>query len=313
LVKWEGYPDADNMWVNKDDIFADDKVWDFKHLNPAKETHIRRLLTTKSLHPSAHNHSHLLQQHTLQYMSSNGGSDLANKYPAGAYADSASGNEGCILNDIQETITQVSNEGTASMLRALATPFEPRPTSPSAVSIADAFRQLSLADPSDAIIDNNPDHILMLRVPEALIIRNEDSLAVASGAASGSQEEARPEEVPAMSGWHASVSLLSPSDIGFCSQGNGPREYCHGHTSPVPTPVPAPVDPIPILAPSTCPPTVGHFCLTHEEAMSLVDNIANALKICHEDTPEVPPPYPKGLQAAKGMGIQHGRGQRGRP
>jgi hypothetical protein len=58
---------------------------------------------------------------------------------------------------------------------------------------------------------------------------------------------------------------------------------------------------------------VGHFRLTREEAMSLVDNIANALEVCREDTPEVLPPYPEGGQAAEGMGIQHGRGQRGRP
>jgi hypothetical protein len=80
------------------------------------------------------------------------------------------------------------------MLRALATPFEPQPQSPSAASIADAFRQLSLADASDTIIDNNPDHVLMLRVPEALIIRNEDSSHVASGTTTRGSEEARPEE-----------------------------------------------------------------------------------------------------------------------
>ena len=34
LVKWKGYPDLDNMWVNKDDIFADDKVQTFKESNP---------------------------------------------------------------------------------------------------------------------------------------------------------------------------------------------------------------------------------------------------------------------------------------
>jgi hypothetical protein len=79
LVKWEGYPDSDNMWVNKDDVFADDKVWDFKSSNPAKETHIRSLSSTKSPHPSALKHSHLLQQHTHRYMSSNGHSDLAKK------------------------------------------------------------------------------------------------------------------------------------------------------------------------------------------------------------------------------------------
>jgi hypothetical protein len=67
LVKWEGYPDSDNMWVDKDDIFADDKVREFKTSNPTKETHIRSLSFAKSPYPSAFTHSHLLQQHALQY------------------------------------------------------------------------------------------------------------------------------------------------------------------------------------------------------------------------------------------------------
>jgi hypothetical protein len=40
LVKWEGYPDADNMWVDKDDVFVDDKVREFKNSNPDAATHI---------------------------------------------------------------------------------------------------------------------------------------------------------------------------------------------------------------------------------------------------------------------------------
>ena len=43
LVKWKGYPDSDNMWVNKDDVFANDKVWDFKASNPDARMHIRHL------------------------------------------------------------------------------------------------------------------------------------------------------------------------------------------------------------------------------------------------------------------------------
>jgi hypothetical protein len=77
LVKWEGYPDSDNMWVDKDDVFADDKVREFKASNPTKETHIRSLSSAKSPYPSALLHSHLLSQHALRYMSSNGRSDLA--------------------------------------------------------------------------------------------------------------------------------------------------------------------------------------------------------------------------------------------
>jgi hypothetical protein len=245
-------------------------------------------------------------------MSSNG-SDLAHEYPAGAYDDAATGDVQPIIDNITETIARVSNERTATMLRAIATPFEPRPQSPSAASIADAFRQLSLSDASDAIIDNNPDHILTLRVPEALIIRNEDSSHVASGTTTGGSEEARPEESAATTSGPPPSSPLSPSDIGFCTQCNGPREYCHGHESPAPTPVPAPITPTPVPAPSTRPLAVGHFRLTREEAMSLADNIANALEVRREDTPEVPPPYPEGAQVAEGMGIRRGRGQRGRP
>jgi hypothetical protein len=53
LVKWEGYPDADNMWVDKDDVFADDKVREFKDSNPKSETHIRNTSSAKYPHPSA--------------------------------------------------------------------------------------------------------------------------------------------------------------------------------------------------------------------------------------------------------------------
>jgi hypothetical protein len=67
LIKWDGYPDSDNMWVDKDDVFADDKVREFKKLNPAKETHIRSLSSAKLPYPSAHTRSQLLQQHAVRY------------------------------------------------------------------------------------------------------------------------------------------------------------------------------------------------------------------------------------------------------
>jgi hypothetical protein len=53
------------MWVDKDDVFADDKVWEFKASNPDKETHIRSLSAAKSPHPSALTHSQLLLQHAV--------------------------------------------------------------------------------------------------------------------------------------------------------------------------------------------------------------------------------------------------------
>jgi hypothetical protein len=139
LIKWEGYPDLDNMWVDKDDVFANDKVQDFKKSNPAKETHIRSLSSAKLPYPSALQHSHLLSQHTHRYMSSNGCSDLAEETTAGAYADSASGHEDEVIDAIYNDIRRMASERTASILRAQATPFKPRPPSPSADTIANTF------------------------------------------------------------------------------------------------------------------------------------------------------------------------------
>ena len=43
LVKWKGYPDSDNQWLDKDDIFAEDAIREFKWHHPTKETHIKAL------------------------------------------------------------------------------------------------------------------------------------------------------------------------------------------------------------------------------------------------------------------------------
>ena len=34
LIKWKGYPDLENQWVDKNDIFADEALQEFKQLNP---------------------------------------------------------------------------------------------------------------------------------------------------------------------------------------------------------------------------------------------------------------------------------------
>jgi hypothetical protein len=52
LVKWKGYPDSDNQWINKEDIFADDVIREFKNSNPDQETHIRRVNIDSPYHHS---------------------------------------------------------------------------------------------------------------------------------------------------------------------------------------------------------------------------------------------------------------------
>jgi hypothetical protein len=39
LVKWKGYPDSDNEWVNWDDMHANDALDDFRRRNPMLPTH----------------------------------------------------------------------------------------------------------------------------------------------------------------------------------------------------------------------------------------------------------------------------------
>jgi hypothetical protein len=151
LVKWEGYPDTDNMWVDKDDVFADNKVQEFKNSNPDAATHIRSTSFAKSPYPPTTTRSQLLYHHALSCMSSDGNNDLAYKYPAGAVADSP-------IPLLQEypLDTPVSvpipivDFTTMQPLNAVAPVFSPRPVtaSSSASDVATMFRQLRVHTPA---------------------------------------------------------------------------------------------------------------------------------------------------------------------
>ena len=55
LVKWKGYPDSENQWVDWDDLHADEALADFKRKNPDAVSHIKAGVNeTKS------NQSHIL-------------------------------------------------------------------------------------------------------------------------------------------------------------------------------------------------------------------------------------------------------------
>ena len=41
LVKWKGYPDSENQWVDWDDLHADEALADFKRKNPDAASHIK--------------------------------------------------------------------------------------------------------------------------------------------------------------------------------------------------------------------------------------------------------------------------------
>jgi hypothetical protein len=116
------------MWVDKDDVFAEDKVREFKASNPEAETHIRTSIVAKSPHPHPPNLSQLLHTHALQYMSSDGNNDLAQEYSAGAIADSPISFLQEFPIDTPVTIpVPIVDFATLQNLNPTATVFNPRP------------------------------------------------------------------------------------------------------------------------------------------------------------------------------------------
>jgi hypothetical protein len=151
LVKWEGYPDADNMGVDKDDVFADDKVREFKTSNPDTATHIRSVSFAKSPYSPTPTRSQLLYHHTLSCMSSDGNNDLAYKYPAGAVADSPVpfSSENAVDTPVSVPVPIVDFT-TLQSLSPAAPVFSPRPVtaSSSASNVAAMFRGLRVHTPA---------------------------------------------------------------------------------------------------------------------------------------------------------------------
>jgi hypothetical protein len=139
------------MWVNKDDVFAEDKVREFKDSNPKAETHIRSSSVAKSPYPSALTHSQLLYQHTSKYMSSDGNNELTFEYPAGAIADSPI--PFSQTNPIDTPISvpdPIVDFTTLQPLNTTTAIFSPRPVtaSSSASDVAAMFHQLRVHTPA---------------------------------------------------------------------------------------------------------------------------------------------------------------------
>jgi hypothetical protein len=161
LVKWEGYPNLDNMWVDKEDVSADDKVWEFKDSNPESETHLRQAHVVTTPHspvPIPHTlHSSLILQNS---MSSDADSTLPYEYPTGAMADSTLG----LGSD-------------------------------AATDIANAFHNMSIHTPTrlspDGAATQAEEVVYALSFPSEAVIRDAHRFSLASGTATGGTSEAR--------------------------------------------------------------------------------------------------------------------------
>jgi hypothetical protein len=332
LVKWEGYPDADNMWVDQDDVFADDKVWEFKNSNPESETHIRNTSSTKCPHPSTLTLSHLLRQHALRHMSSDGNSDLALEYTAGATADSPLPFSQELSVDTPVCVPiPIVDFTNLQPLNAAAAIYSPRPVSASssASDIAAMFRQLRVHTPAPLTPDgqraaDQARETFTLSLTPAERRGGQTSSRLESGTVTGSTTlvgTAPP--TPNIQRAHSNGSP-TPYDLRQCARCGEQNQYCHGHTPVIPNTTLDLPPRIPVRAPVPAN-GMARFNLSRVQATALAGRLVDALDQNGQDATTVPPPYNYGLEfaniiaeglgippavAAEGLGVQGGRRQR---
>jgi hypothetical protein len=297
------------MWIDKDDVFADDKVWEFKISNPDAETHIRSTLTAKSPYPSALTRSQLLYQHALSHMSSDGNIDLAYKYPAGAIGDSP-----IPLSQelpVHSTIPVV-DFATLQPLSSSAAPFVPRPVtaSSSASDIATMFWQLRVHTP--APLTPNGQHAAQ-QANETFTVSftpaerrgDQASVGLEPGAATGSQEAVGVASATTHHQRSDSNGSATAYDLRQCARCGEQNQYCHGHTPVIPNPSLDLPPRLPLWG-SLQSDSVARINLNRAQATALATNLVNALEN-HEDAAAVPPPYDYGREfaciIAEGLGI----------
>jgi hypothetical protein len=336
LVKWEGYPDAENMWVDKDDVFADDKVREFKASNPDSTTHIRGTLVAKSPHLPTSALSHLLHQHALTYMSSDGNNDFAHEYPAGAVADSPV--PFSQTNPIDTPVTvpvPIVDFVTLQPLDPAATVFSPRPVtaSSSASDVAAMFRQLRVHTPAPLTPDgqrvaDQANEMFTVSFTPAERRGSQASTGLEPGTA------ARPEAAMGATTTTTHRSRSDPydsstdDDLRRCARCGEQQEYCHGHTPVVPNAsLDLPPNPPRVTLSGSVPPNgVARFNLSHAEATALAARLTTSLGQDHQDATPVSPVHDyreefarvvaeslgiSTATAAEGLGLRSRRGRRG--
>jgi hypothetical protein len=330
LVKWEGYPDVDNMWVDKDDIFADDKVREFKNSNPDTATHIRSTSFAKSPYPPTTTRSKLLYHHALSCMSSDGNTDLAYEYPAGAVADSPIpfSKEHAVDTPVSVPIP-IIDFTTLQPLSPIAPVFSPRPVtaSSSTSDVAAMFRGLRVHTPAPLTPDgqraaSQANETIAISFTPAERRGSQAGPGLESRAAAGSEAPLGATATTTHRNRSHSNGSATKHDLRRCARCGEQNQYCHGHTPIIPNPsldLPPTQPRIPVQR-SILTNTVVRFNLNRTQATALATQLIDALEN-HEDTSSVPPPYDYSREIAEivavGLGISpavaaEGLGVRGR-
>jgi hypothetical protein len=299
LVKWEGYPDVENMWVDKDDMFADDKVREFKASNPDATTHIRSTFIAKSPQPPTSILSQLLHQHASSYMSSDGNNDTAYEYTTGAVADSPIpfSQEHPVDTPVSIPIPIVDFT-TMQPLNAAAPVYSPRPVTASSSSsdVATMFRQLRVHTPAPLTPDgqrvaNQANDTFTILFTPAERRGSSASTGLEQGTVIGSEGVLGATTTAASRSRASSYDSSANDDLRRCARCGEQQEYCHGHTPIVPnSSLELPPNPPRISLSGSVPPnSVARFNLSRADATALAACLTTSLGQDDQDAAPVPP------------------------
>jgi hypothetical protein len=159
LIKWKGYPDAENQWVAKEDIFAEDAIREFHNLSSDSGAHIRRARADPESHPPSSecplpgpNHEPSTKTSLTSTPVSNTGS-LSSAY----FATSPTSTDG--NTTASAASTAVSTTTITTKLRSMTTPEPPyAPTEPPFRRYTDTHDSIGGADlttPEEEIRSHN--------------------------------------------------------------------------------------------------------------------------------------------------------------
>jgi hypothetical protein len=324
------------MWVDKDDVFAEDKVREFKASNPDAETHIRTSVFAKSPHPHPLTRSQLLYNHAASYMSSDSNNDLAQEYSAGATADSPIPFSQEFPIDTPIAVhapVPIVDFATLQSLSPVALTFVPRPVtaSSSALDVAAMFCQLRVHTPTPLTPDGQctteqATEMFAVSYTPAERRGSQTSASLEPGAASRSEATLGALSTAPNISWAPSYDSATNDDLQCCARCGEQRQYCHGHTPIIPNPsldLPPAQPRVPVSGPILAH-RVARVNLNCAQATALATNLIRALED-NQDSGEVLPAYnyreeianilAEGLGlnrviVAEGLGIRGGRGQR---
>jgi hypothetical protein len=306
--------------TDKDDVFADDKVREFKASNPDAITHIRGASTAKSPHSPLPTLSQHLYHHALSYMSSDGNDDLAQEYPAGAIADSPVPFSQELSINTPVTVhapIPVVDFATLRDLSPVAPTFVPRPVtaSSSASDVAAMFRQLRVHTPAPLTPDgqcaaDQAAETFAISYTPAERRRGQASASLEPGTVTRSEASLGAPATTTSISRAPSYDSAANDDLRRCARCGEQREYCHGHTPVIPNPsldLP-PAQPRAPVSGSVPTHRVARVNLNRAQATALATNLISALEN-NQDSNAVPPAYDYGGEIsriiAEGLGLDH--------